>query len=362
MKIFWRRGNETLSYTHPETYFVQGVRGSGKSSLLEHIGIKYLEKNAIILDLFGSSDGESLGWLRAPFVKDLRVCLLKGSGVDVQSNYDVKKTEDLTLSDLEKYDILISSRPLYLNKDHEYYAVGKLTELLYRRFHYKRIIYLLARECGSLWYSRVRISEVQSDQKSESIYLLREARHFGLALGLDSLRYLSVDIDVRNHSDFLFLKSQGITGLTEDLKFLYRFFAPGFVRSMKPWEFIVTTRTGSLGVGHFPYHDWHKREGEDIIKSVGLQINYGEVLELPKHKGLFETVGDEEHAKMIMMYAKQGLAMGKIAEQLGRSTRTPKQHIDKHNSAIQRSGFCPICKRVGSEFQNKPAIRSKIAV
>ena len=362
MKLFWRRGNENLTFTQPQVYFAQGVRGSGKSALLENIAMKHMEKNAVILDCFASADGENLAWLRAPFIKDLNVCLLKGENVDVETVYDVKQVENLSLNDLEKYDVIISSRPCFLNKDHEFYSVGKLTNLLYRRFHYKRLICLLAREASNLWYSRIKISETQSDSKAEAIYLLRESRHFGISLLLDSLRYLSIDKDVRSLTDFLFLKAEGVDGLDDDLRFLYHFFSPGFVRSMKPWEFVLVCRSGGLAVGHFPYHSWHKEEREDILKAVGLKIEYGEVLELPKDKGLFQSVGDEEHSRIILMYAKEGLGMNKIATQLGRSSRTPKQHIDKHNSAVQRSGFCAICRRIGSEFQDKMAKRLKIEV
>lgn len=359
MKIFWRRGNEKLRFTQPQVWFSQGVRGSGKSTLLEYIAMRHLEKDAVILDCFASADGENLAWLRAPFIEDLSVCLLKGANVDVVSSYDVKQVENLGLHDLEKYDLLISSRPLYVNKDHEYYSVGKLTNILYRRFYHKRLLCLLAREASNLWYSRVKVSETQADSKSEAIYLLRESRHFGISLLLDSLRYLSIDKDVRSLADHLFLKSQGIEGLSDDLKFLYRFFSPSFVRSMKPWEFILICREGGLAVGHFPFHEWHKREKENIMKAVGLRIEYGKVLELPKDKGSHKTVGDEEHTKIITLYGEEGLSMNKIADQLGRSTRTPKQHIDKHNAAVQRSGFCPICRRVGSSLQDKIATRMK---
>lgn len=361
MKLFWRRGNETLRFTHPLVWFTQGVRGSGKSTLCEYLAMQYMEHNAVILDVFASADSENLAWLRAPFIDDLKVCLLKGANVDVKAPYDVKQVENLSLHDLEKYDLLISSRCLYLNKDHEYYSVGKLTNLLYRRFYHKRLLCLLAREASNLWYSRVKVSETQADSKSEAIYLLRESRHFGISLLLDSLRYLSIDKDVRSLADYLFLKSQGIEGLSDDLKFLYRFFAPSFVRAMQPWEFILVCREGGLAVGHFPYHDWHKREKENIINAVGLKVDYGQVLELPKPKGSAQSVDDKEHSQIIMMYAEEGLSMNKIAMQLGRSTRTPKVHIDKHNAAVERSGFCPVCRRVGNSLQDKIATRTKSA-
>jgi len=73
MKIYWIRGNENLSFNKPQTFFILGIRGSGKSSLLEHIGTKYLEKGCCILDLFGSRDGEGLAWLRSPYAQDKRI-------------------------------------------------------------------------------------------------------------------------------------------------------------------------------------------------------------------------------------------------------------------------------------------------
>jgi len=57
MKVKWRRGNERISFTRPWVWFSLGVRGSGKSSFLEHIGIEYLKRNAVIFDLFASKDG-----------------------------------------------------------------------------------------------------------------------------------------------------------------------------------------------------------------------------------------------------------------------------------------------------------------
>lgn len=358
MKVFWRRGNERLTFTRPKTYFGIGQIGTGKSTLLEHIGVSHLEKGSCILDLFGSADGEGLGWLRSPYIKDRRVLLLKGENVDVETVHDVKMVENLGLNDLEKYDFIISARPLYLNKDYEFWSIGKLTDLIYRRLHWRKLIYLLAREAGNLWYSRLKVSEKQSDVKSEAIYMLREMRHLGCALGLDSLRFMSIDIDVRAHTDYLLLKAQGIDGFTSDLTWLYHFFAPAFVRSMKPWEFILVCRSGGLGVGHFPYHEWHKREKENIVKATGLKIEYGREVEPSKDMGLFKSVGDKEHMEIIELYA-QGLGYQAIADKLGRSTRTPYEHVHRHNRAVKRSGFCAICKRAGGPYVNDAVTKTK---
>jgi len=62
--------------------------------------------------------------------------------------------------------------------------------------------------------------------------------------------------------------------------------------------------------------------------------------------GTFITVSDEEHAEMISLYIEEGLGIYKTAEILGRSSRTPLVQI-------QRSGFCPVCRRVRSEYEIK---------
>jgi hypothetical protein len=41
-----------------------------------------------------------------------------------------------------------------------------------------------------------------------------------------------------------------------------------------------------------------------------------------------------------------------FAEMLGRSSRTSLVQIQKHNKAVERSGFCQACKRVESRYEN----------
>ena len=59
MKYIWIRGRDEPTFDKPKTYFTLGQIEAGKSTLLEHIGIKHLEKGATILDAFGSVDGDS---------------------------------------------------------------------------------------------------------------------------------------------------------------------------------------------------------------------------------------------------------------------------------------------------------------
>jgi len=351
MKILWVRGNDRIRFNRPSTWFCLGVRGSGKSSFLEHVACQYLAKDAVVFDLFGSRDGEGLAWLRSPHAKDKRILLLHGDNVDVDSSFPAKSVESVKLSDFENYDIVVSASPLYLNIDQEFSHAAKLTDLLYKRLHYRRLVYLICREAANFYYSRLKVSDNQIFAKSQMIYLIREARHMGIALGLDSVRFYAIDIDIRNLADYMVLKAQGVQGLAKDLSWLYSYFNPSTLRSMKPQYFFIITRKGALGLGEFPFHEWHKREKENILKAVGVKVEYGEPLYEGEYRGTFRTVSDREHAEMIRLYVEEGLSLERIAARFSRSSRTPLLHIQKHNRAVERSGFCPTCRRARSKHE-----------
>jgi len=89
-------------------------------------------------------------------------------------------------------------------------------------------------------------------------------------------------------ASFLVLKAQGVQGLAKDLGWLYSYFNPSVIRSMKPQYFFIVTREGALGLGSFPFHDWYERE--NILKAVGIKVEYGEMLKEAEFRGTFKTV------------------------------------------------------------------------
>ena len=128
-----------------------------------------------------------------------------------------------------------------MNVDQEFYNAARLTDLLYKRIKYRKLCFLIVREAANFYYSRLKVSDNQVAAKANMIYMIREARHVGLALGLDSIRYYAIDIDIRNLSDYLILKSQGVQGLASDLHWLYSFYDPfAFMRMPKEMFFIVS--------------------------------------------------------------------------------------------------------------------------
>jgi hypothetical protein len=107
----------------------------------------------------------------------------------------------------------------------------------------------VTREASNLFYARLRLSNNQLAAKTEFIYMIREMRHCGVALGLDTLKYTSIDFDVRS------------------------------------------------------------------TKSVGLKVEYGEQIDYGESRGIYRTVGDQEHIDIIDGYF-EGLSMGRSLRSL----------------------------------------------
>ena len=116
----WVRGGENIGFNRPHTYFCIGVRGSGKSRLLEHIGEGFLSEGNVVLDLFGSHDGEGFAWLRNPYARDKRILLVHGDNVSVQSSFECKSISKISRSDFQNHDIIVSSSPLHSDTHDEF--------------------------------------------------------------------------------------------------------------------------------------------------------------------------------------------------------------------------------------------------
>ncbi len=125
----------------------------------------------------------------------------------------------------------------------------------------------------------------------------------GVSLGLDTLRFMSIDIDLRNNVDFLMLKAVGVLGLPDDLQWLYSFMDPHKLATMPKQFFGILTKEGDIGFGRFSAISWHKQEGEDILSKVGIEI-------LERNPAVSRTsyarkLPEEEIQKVIELY-KQG--------------------------------------------------------
>jgi hypothetical protein len=323
-----------------------GQRGTGKSSLLELVASHYEQ----VIDLYGSRDNEGLAWLRHPKYRDSAL-LLKGASTTLDCQCaEVMDAAKFSLKDLARFKVIISCASAYRSVDEEWSALPKVVDMLGKRTHWTKPSCLIVREASSLLYSRMSIGETEQNAKAHFIHMMREMRHSGFALAMDTIRWFGIDTEARNCADFMFFKAQGIEGLPKGLRFLYRGFKPSGLQLMRPNMFVVVTKEGAIGFGKFKFPSWHKRESEDMLRIFDIRPSYGEV----PFMGEQGKVGDYEHVKIVKTYLDSGVGMGKVARIVDRSSKTVNDHLHAHNNMIHSVGECDKCARVGSKLAKTP--------
>lgn len=361
----WRRYPEKLDFETPKRIIIGGKPGVGKSALLEKLG----SKGKKIIDIFCSRDNEGVSWCRHSKFKN-NVLFIHGDTVKISSQWDEAKISRLKLQDFETHQTVISVPAFYSNLREEFGAIDRMMRIIWYRNHWKEIWHVLVREATSLLYSRLTVGENQAQAKAIFIYALKEFRHCGCTSIIDIVDYYGLDAQVRRITDYFFLKSHGMDGLPDGLKWLYGYYDPfkGIMR-MPKWSFILLTSNGGIGDGCFQRPYWHKEEKEDILAELNIQVEYpsGEI-----NQGDGNRIGDFEHADIIMarlsekekiglLVSMHKLANGGVWEYKGQKVtllrRSPSSilhEINEHNQDITAKGTCEICNRVKAKVNDQP--------
>lgn len=349
IKVHWIRGPENINYKRPSTYLVMGGRGSGKSSLLETIGCRYPK----VIDVFGSKDAECLSWCKpeSPF-KTVLFVIGRNIKIATAERFKTVCIDQLKLSDIENHEV-ITTTYMFFNTTQEYFAaLQKITNMLWeQRTYWNEPWFILIREAANWIYSRLQVVKDSDSAKADFIQMLREARHSGLAVGVDTIRWTNLDKEVRDISDFIFLKKVGAIGLPKDLRFIYRYIKPHSLMKLKPSNFVLLTNEGNLCIGKFEYPCWHKEEKENIVGKLHIEVEH-----LCEQKDTGVNVGILEHAKIIETYSRQW-SMSKTAAIVSRSKDTVYTHLKLHNETVKEVGYCLECKEAKGEFATQVLVK-----
>ena len=349
--IRWQRAQEHIPFTRPLRFLNLGIQGSGKSSLLEVLAIRHPK----IIDLFGSSDCEGLCWCKPEFIelfnqlyqRDPDILLITGQGKDVASRWDTLKVSEVTLSDFEEHDIVTTVHLFYADETQYFDGLQKITSLLWeKRLWWQEIWFVLIREAANWVYARLKVVKDDATAKKDLVKAYREARHHGLSIGLDTLRWTSIDKEIRDLANYIFVKQVGNAGLPDDLRWLYRYWRTYCMMHLKAEVFGIATLKGAVGFGRFDYPPWHKEEKENILRSTEIEVKKADN---PMPLDRRYAVADFEHAEMITKYVelKSTYAAG---EALARNPQTVMNHIKRHNAAVKARGQCPKCFHAASDF------------
>jgi len=352
INVQWIRGagskSANIQFDKPHTHIILGPKDSGKSVTAEVIAIKG-EEEGNILDLFGSRDNEGLGWCRKKDVSANEILLIHGQSTNLSGKWDALTPRECTIKELKRYRVVTSVSGFHGSLDEEFQGLNDMVYgVLYKRTHWHHIWKLLIREGANFLYSRIKIVKNQVIAKADFVYLLREARHMGYGVTVDTLKWTSIDLDIRHVSDYTWVKRVGIYGLPHDLRFIYRYVHPPSLMDPPVDSFLIVNSRGPIGMGRLQYAYWHKTEKEDLIDQLGIKVDYGEI----PHYGNVnrDEVNDFEHAYFCSDYMKPKGSMGKTAKTFHRSPSTIQTHIHDHDDAVRKVGFCPKCATVKGDF------------
>ena len=363
IKVRWIRGaglpSATVDFTKPRTHVILGPIGSGKSNLLEVIATRH----AKIIDLFGSRDNEGLAWFRNKGFSKNEILLVHGESVELSgtSQADAISTRRLLLSDIERKRIIVSVHGFFGMLDEEFQGLNDIIHnTLYKRTHWSGLPWSLnVREGANYLYSRMKVTMNQTLAKNDFVYLCRESRHMGYEVTVDTIKWTSIDLDIRHVSDHTWIKRVGIFGLPHDIRFIYRYVDPPSLMDPPAHAFVILNSRGPIGVGRVDFAYWHKLEQEDLMQELGIHAEYGE---MPDYGNLArQTVGDYEHAVLMGAYLDTR-SMGKLSLKYHRSPATIQKHIQEHDRNIGVLGYCPKCKRVHGIHATRFVSKDKVKV
>jgi len=345
--IKWKRGKENIDWDKPRIFLNLGKKDSGKSALNESISCRYPK----IIDLFGSRDDEGLCWCRDSSPID-DILLIHGENVELECSWDTVSIDKLTWGKILDYECVINTNSFYHDQDERFVSIEKIINKLWDNRTWKKPTAVLIREASSFIYSRIRQGIRMKDAKADFITFQREMRHFGFSLPIDTIRWTSIDKEMRDLADYLIIKRVGHQGLPYDIRWLYKFVNPMSLAGLQPKYFLILTEKASVGFGMSELPKFHKEEGIDLIKELGIEIHKGEKLE----ESTLQSVGDEEHLKIVKLY-HSGKSMAEIRGEIKRSKSTIHGHITKHNNTVSNKGVCPRCQKLDSDLSKTLIIR-----
>jgi hypothetical protein len=221
----------------------------------------------------------------------------------------------------------------------------------------------------------MKLNQNIQSSKGEMAYLVRESRHCNLSLGFDTQKRESVDAEIRSTVDYFLFTAQGSESLPRPLWFVYKFIKPIAINNLPRGSFAILTRRGSVGIGSFVYHEWHKKDNENILEELGMEVERPELkpedliattqgTSLTKPQIAYVSPKPDEgrervHADVCLRYFN-GEGFTSISRSYGKAYADfARRIVAAHNRNILRNGFCPACKKFGNGLEKTILQRSQ---
>ena len=340
--VKWIRGRDVPDFKQASTSWVFGKRFSGKSTMVETLGTKYMNKGGVVFDVFGARDSESLAWLRSPYND---VLLVAGASVNLKTSYKWVRINEFDLKEAEQHEMVITTPAFYSTEYEMYAALSRFVDLLKWRTVFNKVACLLVREAKNLIASRLMSGKVSNRLEAEFdfIDLHDQAYHTGVAAVIDSLRPISIAPDVREIANYTYIKRMGRMKIPAELYYLLRRVHPVFLRRMKVNEFLLLTDNDDFAVGRNSEVPWHIKRGENLLHNLQIEVerNIAQAKEMEEKKAKPQRdkkVTPEWHND-IMTLKKEGKSYRQIVDALADKNFTLSHQqvsVEVHNHNVKR--------------------------
>lgn len=341
-----------INVTDAQTFLAMGIKGSGKSGLLGNIQARYKK----LISGYGSRDDEVLADLRMSEFADQvpssvrdnvrsmeRGLIIGPASVSVTSSYDYVAYDKLTLNDIVNHDVIVVPQRVFPTMKGFFVATETLIDpnigLLWSRRTASPIWYLKILEAANILYSRITLKRAKIDQaKAHLIFLEREMRHMGIAMGLDTQYSVSIDKEVRTNADATLIKNMGSDKLPADISWMYTYVHPAGFMALEKNEFVCKDKHGGVYLGWSQLPPWHKEPNEDIYATMGIRVEYaGDQLAQDLKDTDSSDVDPIVHMEIINVYNETGSFKGAVRLLSEKGTPhdrdTVKRHVAMHFSA-----------------------------
>ncbi|GEM_PF-3015777 len=281
---------DVFDWTWPAVYWATAKQFSGKSTLIEDIGMNYIDAGGKAIDIFSADDEEGAGWLNT----DYKILLLFGNRVDPvfsKKKYDWIHIGELksntpqnireSFAKMDPYQVIVTVPAFFFSPNEMFTSLSSLIDLMKQRGRVvwskdgkREVFCLMIRESKVLLASRYYAGKIASRQDAEMdlIELVDKAFHTGVAMAFDSLRYMSITPEVRDITHYTFIKKLGRMKLPREFNYILRFVQPRWLRRMRRSVFCLYTDEDDVYVGVNDPVPWHINRGEAILDKLGIDV------------------------------------------------------------------------------------------
>lgn len=321
----------------PLRYVANGISGAGKSELLRNISAHFPK----VIGVYGSGDDEVLADLRAHDYRD-RVGGRIGKNLEnwengliigprttsVTSSWDYVTYDNLTLKDIERHGVIVCPRRIYPSLSSFFRGTERVVNVLQQREDERPVWFVKILEAANVLYARTTIGHVRAaDAKAYLIFLQRELRHNGLALGLDSQYSVSMDKEIRVNAEYTFWKNMGSDRLPKDVNWMHGWVTPDGFAGMYPNEWVCKDKWGGVYLGTSKMPPWYRRHRENLYKTLDIKRDVGapDLTEEPSD----DNEDLELHQDIVKAYIKERTIKG-AARESGHDRDTVRRVIKDH--------------------------------